>query len=523
MRLVLMLALLAGCPSKKEAPPPPAPSAPVASASAAPVDPIKAKLATPLHREPVKLGERAVVFTGTKELALGAWVVTPNAKSSDVVPIAEWPAGVKVLHTTLHDGDVLALVESVAFLDQPAGLRGVVRISPGPMVASGIEEAVRFQGIKELKDVQAVLKKKPTPVEDADKVLEAASKSSAALGRALPKDGAEIFDVWQATFTRSRGKLMPGDKADHLLDLVRAAGSGTCDPACDARVGSDLLGAVTLEGKNVQKIFVAPKTAGAPSGTPREVASRKAERTTEILASRVNKVIEVLGEAPLTTSGGSIGVAKVELQEPPNTFPAVATHLALAIEEAGVSRVLRLEGAASDEIQVRFADLDGDGVTDLMLGNKEKERKLAFRAYLTPRTADALVFAPVDEGSLLALVDAPSIDEAVKRAMAVPAKGTTAAEACKLARAAKGSFPKGATVFTYDVPGAFWVTGSATVEPPPISPDHTGELGEGCPALACAPSRPVCSYSSGPATTYYWFAWEGTKMRLAGVALYVGT
>ena len=70
--------------------------------------------------------ERWLAFVGSPDVALGAWHVTRSADgTSEASPIEHFPVGVRVIAGLVADGVAYVLLESVAVLDQPAGMRSV--------------------------------------------------------------------------------------------------------------------------------------------------------------------------------------------------------------------------------------------------------------------------------------------------------------------------------------------------------------------------------------------------------------
>src|SRR5580693_10172180 len=103
---------------KESAPVWPAPLAAIFAARGAPH-------AQPMALPPDASGrERWLAFVGPPDLALGAWRVARSADGAiDAEPVERWPTGAKVVGGVVHDGVAYVLLESLAALDQPAGMR----------------------------------------------------------------------------------------------------------------------------------------------------------------------------------------------------------------------------------------------------------------------------------------------------------------------------------------------------------------------------------------------------------------
>lgn len=77
------------------------------------------------HRPPFELGDgRVAIFLGSAESAHVLWIVSPTAEHS-----TELPRAVRVVETKVEQARLQITVETVAALDQPAGLRGVLTLN----------------------------------------------------------------------------------------------------------------------------------------------------------------------------------------------------------------------------------------------------------------------------------------------------------------------------------------------------------------------------------------------------------
>ena len=61
----------------------------------------------------------------------------------------------------------------------------------------------------------------------------------------------------------------------------------------------------------------------------------------------------------------------------------------------------------------------------------------------------------------------------------------------------------------------------------PVSPADRNDLPNlriSCNALVCAPTRPVCTWSSPPTLDYFWLGWDRRgQLRFSAIALYTGS
>ena len=103
----------------------------------------------------------------------------------------------------------------------------------------------------------------------------------------------------------------------------------------------------------------------APTATPRAVdAVADTSATTAVLHAHAREVAAVFGEAPLTAAGGTIGVGLTDLS------PGAPV---IAVRDAGASRVFVVDAVAARKLggdtrwEAGFADVDGDGRTDVVL------------------------------------------------------------------------------------------------------------------------------------------------------------
>ena len=188
--------------------------------------------------------------------------------------------------------------------------------------------------------------------------------------------------------------------------------------------------------------------------------------------------------------------------------------------------------AADLRFEARFADVDGDGRTDVVLratGTSTDGTPLALaQTFLAPPPSVQVTDALVDHGSELAMAGATSVDAAVRAALSVATRGVTVSDACKLLASANTlvGFRRVATadvrVLTFEEPTMPTYRARVVAESR-LRPEDVRDVGKHCKELECAPSRPYCVYVDGPYSEYYWFAWDTNAMRLAGVALYGGS
>jgi len=208
------------------------------------------------HAQPIPLPrdaqgrDRWLVFVGSSDVAIGAWRVTRDASGAmQAEAVERWPVGVRVAGGIVEGGAAFVLLESVAVLDQPPGLRGVwidagSRTTPfdsAPMALADVHDVAEL----------AARAAHPPPVGSSERTavallasLRAASGSTALLARTLATEGADVGIAWQGTFVQHVGRLdgegaAPNPLADRVLSIVRAAvttqacGADSCEAWTD--------------------------------------------------------------------------------------------------------------------------------------------------------------------------------------------------------------------------------------------------------------------------------------------------
>ncbi|MGD0528096.1 MAG: hypothetical protein ABSE49_23380, partial [Polyangiaceae bacterium] len=535
------VASAAPAPDPTPATPPPAPSwpEPLQQAMHGRGDPHAQPLALPRD---ARGRDRWLVFVGTSDVAVGAWrVARTPAGEVEVEPVERWPAGVRVLGGIVDGGVAYVLLESVAVLDQPGGLRGVwidggSRASPfdgSPMGLADVADAAALAA--RVAHPPAVGSSERTAVALLS-TLRAAGASAPMLARALAAEGADVGVAWQATFLQHIGRLdgegtAPSPLADRALTIVRAAattqacGADSCEAWTDT--GHAIVRFVVQGGRWVVRAVIedAPVTRAPPAGAPRAVPAAADSASTEaLLRARAREVKQVLGEAPLTTSGGTIGVGLTDL---------APDAPVLALREGNAARVFPIDAgtvraeAAEARWEAAFADVDGDGRTDVvvrMTGKRPDGSPLAWtQAFLAPPASVEATSVEADLVTSLATMDAADVRAAVQAATSLPGSGVAHDDACRVLTAA--STPAGfrkvassdARVLLFDEPGM--PTWRPKVVPAAkIGADDVRGLGAHCAELVCNPARPYCAWTSGADSLHAWFVGQGPQLVLVGAA-----
>lgn len=504
------------------------------------------------HAQPIPLPrdargqERWLVFVGTNDVAAGAWRVTRALNGETQVDALEpWPTGVRVVGGVVDAGVAYVLLESVGVLDQPAGLHGVwidngTQRSPfdaSPLALADVQDATELAA--RVAHPPAFGSCERTSVALLS-TLRAASASTEMLARSLAAEGADVGVVWQSTFVQHVARLDgegsgPSPMADHALAIVRAAlttqacGADSCEAWTDT--GHAVVRFAVQGGRWVVRSILedAPVARGSTAGTPHEVERSPSTTSTEsLLRSRARQVGDVIGEAPLTAEGGTIGVGWTDRSR---DTPVVA------VREGAVTRIFGIDaGAARAEVadarwDAAFADVDGDGRTDVvvrMTGSRTDGSPLAWtQTFLAPPASVQVTSLEPDLATSLATMDAPDVRTAARAAVSLAHGPVAHDEACRVLSAA--STPAGfrriaapdARVLLFDEPGM--PTWRPKIVPlSKIGADDVRGLGAHCAELACSPTRPYCSWSSGPDSLHAWFVGRDAQLMLAGVADYQG-
>jgi hypothetical protein len=504
------------------------------------------------HTQPLALArddrgrQRWLTFGGTREVAIGAWRVTLDpGGDSQIEAVERWPTGVRVLGGLVEGGAAYVLLESVGVLDQPAGLRGVwvdsgtraTAFDASPMALAEVHDLAELAGRVSRPSVTGSAERNAMALLST---LRAASASTVMLGRAVATEGAEVGRVWQSTFVQPLGRLdgeatNAAPLAEQALGIVRAAlttqacGADSCESWTDA--GRAVVRFAVQGGRWVVRALVedAPLPRGPVVIAPHLVtANPDATATATLLRARAREVKQVLGEAPLTPGGGTIGVGLTDL---------TPDAPVMALTEGAAGRVFPLDAGSvrAEAVEARwdvaFADADGDGRTDVvvhMTGKRPDGSPVTWtQVFLAPVASVEATSVEVDLATSLATMDAEDAASAAKAATSLPAGAVSRDEACRLLSAAstpagfRRTAAPGARVLLFDEPGM--PTWHPKVVPTAkIDADDVRGLGAHCADLECSPTRPYCFWASGADSLHAWFAGGGGQLTLLGVAVYRG-
>jgi hypothetical protein len=361
------------------------------------------------------------------------------------------------------------------------------------------------------------------------------------LARSLASEGADVETSWQALFALRIARLAddPAGRsagASRALAVVRSA---LATPACGADAcetwGEDGHAVVrfAVEGGRwvIRAVIEDAPAVHAPRGAApmRTVdATTDAPATEAVLRARGRMVRQALGEAPLAAAGGTIGAA---LTDAAPDVPFVV------VREGAAARVFPVDagGVRAAAVDARweaaFADVDGDGRTDVVVRMNahrvDGAPLLWTQAFLAPPPSVQAFALEADLATAIATMDAPDAKAAARAAAALPARGVTREEACRLLSTA--TTPAGfrrvaapdARLFLFDEPGM--PTWRPKVVPlDKIAADDVRGLSVHCAELTCDRTRPYCAWSGGADSTHVWFGWRDGRIEIAGAADYQG-
>ena len=502
------------------------------------------------HAQPIALPpdargrSRWLVFSGPVDVAWGAWRVARAADgTTDVEPVDRWPVGVRVLGAVVEGGVAYVLLESVGVLDQPAGLRAAwIDTSGGP---SPFESSpMALADVRDTTELASRVKHPPSREHDAAGLLatlRTASASTGSLSSVLAAEGADVRIAWQSLFTQRVGHFdgpaaASSPLASAMLAVVREA---LATQAC----GTDACEAWTETGRAVVRfgrqdshwvirevIEDAPVARAPPVGLPLHAvpAAADASETEAILRARAREVRQVLGQAPLATSGGTIGVGLTDLDP---DAPVVALREGAAVRVFAIDADAVRGESGDARWDAAFADVNGDGRTDVVMkwsGTGVGGLPLSWsQAFIAPAPSVQASTLEADLASALVLIEAPDAGAAARAATSLPLRTVSHDDACRLlgAAATPAGFRRHASgdarVFHFDEPGM--PTWRPKVVPlAKLANDDVRDVAMHCADLQCSATRPYCAWTGGADSAHFWFDWRDGQLEIVGAADYDG-
>jgi hypothetical protein len=485
-----------------------------------------------LHGEPIHVEatadspEQWIAFLGAPSVARAAWRVVAGHPPA---PVDGWPAGMKVLESRQVANVVYVLVETLAVVGQPAGLRAAwpiaVARNPGPRIgwSDPPGPSLALAGMRDLVGLEARL---ATPGDDRGaQVRVAAGKSLAALEAALSPRGVDHGFVWQGAFIEPRGHFdAAGFARRPEASRVRASlgPSSSIDFWFGGQGDGPQVHTATEGGREVIDLFVEPAPTASRVETARHVVAGHPVSPESLALLREQEADEPapIAEAPWGEHG-TVSVA---------AFPSRQTVAVLFHDGDYVSvhRVLTDHTVPrrvwADRFQAAFADLDGDGRTDVVLRGETGARSHTW-AVLTPGVLPTPSSGLLtDDASDAWALPEKTVDQAVQALLKMPARAAAVAEMTRLlSRSAR--MPDRVLTFVESK------ATEAIEEAPPAQRAAWWRQRSGCRAQGmecevwCDPVRPVCQsalHSGGTVipyqTAFYWPVWSGGRVRLFAAA-----
>jgi hypothetical protein len=403
------------------------------------------------HAGPFRVpGDKWLFFVGG-DVAQGAWIAgAPSPGSKLSFEAVDLPRAVRVADVVVEDGAAYLLLESVAALDQPAGLTGVIVLGKDAAPWS-LADARSASELKARLERRASL-----PPDWKDKVrFERAAKSPKAFDALIGPEGLDVYEIWQSALVRrlehlDREGVKSSPNRDALLALAERLGSPfvmSDDERALWLIGhtgdnSNDEGAqpTTLDGKvHVRSMFL---RRGAPSAAP-EPPPAASGGDALVAAWRFSNDASAANVGPRVLAQADVGGGRV--------FGILGDGKDVWIveREGAFSRVVKVP-PATDFLgppaavgvypEVRIVDLDGDGVAEIVIWDARVDVP---RAWVYRRSRSINDWPSRDSfGAEVPMLGQPTLEEALRAASApVERARPTNMQVCVLA--AKASTARG--------------------------------------------------------------------------------
>jgi hypothetical protein len=480
----------------------------------------------PLHAPPIDLGVAWLVLVGPKEGLRFAWLVADGERPA---PIDGFPTAARlVAHATMGHAAHL-LLESVGVLDQPAGLRAVVRVDADAswFPGDGLEMDLADAGPSTLAERVRKRTSASPPSTSLDARL--ARHANGDWVAVTPNDvpavlapgGATIARMWQRTFTQPTGKKVDAKsfatapEAPAIASLLNAEATTPSYPDRPLRVpnsemGSPHLGAIEVDDAGLVTavhLHAFPDPVVKPVPAPAPTLGQPLAPATLAQMPWPYDPAAIQRSAELSTATGTVAFASDDVET------------TVMFVDGAFATARTLPGTAID---FRFVDIDGDGRVDLLLRSNEEP----FRLFLARRSVHE---RQDDWARNLAMIGARDFDAAIAAARAVVRRGVDRRAACKLLTAIRSpaAFRAAATKrgarIRFESPNDP-IRAPFVIPAAKLTTDDVGALGAGCEQLYCDAASPFCqSTHQGPDNEHYVFTWEKGALRLLFATAYTGS
>lgn len=445
------------------------------------------------------------------------------------------PAASRALFAASVAGRTWVVVESVASLDLPGGMR-TVDASPGfTLDELPLARRMHLAEARDAADLARRVAALTTPARPSARGKDplehalVAVKTPADVAALIGPEGVDVVTAWEGAFGQLREHVQSTsvDRSPFVKALpAMAARVGACAEATCVTVDDDgarvvLRGVVRGGAVFLESVELDPPEPGpALSPTAPRLVDKGDPAATERVAKRLGVAGAVIASAPLRAGGaGSVGVVRTAEE-------GLAMVLADGAFEASADLAIGLLDPKT--VEVGFVEADGDGRADVVVfghASYVKKKSSFARLYASPRTVGSpgRVLQP-DPGALFALRPATSLDAARAAALTAPLGAVAKADACRLvlalgdAKSAPRALASGAKLWAYGEPSEAEVSLHPATVAKVVSPSPSS-----CAELRCDPRRPVCTYVSEPAVEWFWIKQEKGAPKLDVVVRYDGS
>lgn len=495
-----------------------------------------------LQGKPIAAGDgRFVVFVETPLRASMALLV--SAARDGGAPAVEdlgLPTASRVVLATTWRGKVYVVVESIAALDQPGGLRVVQSLLLGEreqdyslLQRTRLAEATDEEDLRKRLQALGPAPKEPPYATDQDMVLALRNlRRPSELAAMLSSEGVDVGVSYAASFLQRTVHLGSASlTAAAMKPLVLVGISVSSCSAAYCSSSDDDGGPVAIhftrpKGGRATLIDVETSPPAVPIASPSAPSPVATSADTTALAQackRLGKTGRMLASAPLRSDGsGVIGVVARD--------DGGEARLDMVFVDGAWEEALEMDLGLIDPAtaKVGFVESDGDGRADVVVFGEAsymKKRSKAARLYLSPRDVGSPGrMAQAERSALFALRGTTSLEAALAAAITLPTGAIPKTEACPIVlalgdkRTAPAALAPGAKTYAYNEPTQPEVSlhkvgldGVATGYPPT------------CSDLRCDARRPFCTYADPPSIDWFWLARDKGRLLSTAVVRYDGS